>query len=164
MPVGQTSFDPTINYYEVLNVPYTATRTEIARAYRSLMRHAHPDRFPNELDRRKAEERAKLLNAAYTVLTRPDIRREYDQVIKQRAVNDVLFQRYTGNQTPGSPSPEYYRPPQPVISADLRRAQRRANRSAFIQFIVFVALFVAALLIILVVGSLIGELLDAVFA
>ncbi|MBX6341260.1 MAG: DnaJ domain-containing protein, partial [Thermomicrobiaceae bacterium] len=97
MPATPPKFDPTINYYEVLDVPYTATKAEVTRAYRRLMRHAHPDRFQSPRERAKAEERAKLLNAAYAVLSRPEVRREYDRAIRQRAVGDALFQRYTGN-------------------------------------------------------------------
>ena len=55
------------DYYEVLGVPRTATTDEIKRAYRKLISQHHPDKLgnvPAELKRR-AEERAREINAAY---------------------------------------------------------------------------------------------------
>lgn len=153
----QTKFDASINYYEVLNVPYTATRTEIVRAYRSLMRYAHPDRFSTELERQKAEERAKLLNAAYAVLSKPEIRREYDSVIRHRAVSDAIMQRYTGN-TPGRPSPFHTRRD---LSPRTRRAQAQASRSALWHLILISALFLLGLIVVLLLANLIPQIIEA---
>jgi curved DNA-binding protein CbpA len=148
-------FDPDINYYEVLDVPYTATKSEIAHSYRKLIRSTHPDRFSDEMARRKAEERTKLLNAAYAVLSKPDVRRDYDSAMRSRLINDALFQRYTGN-TPGQSRPPA---PQPrTQSPEMMRAQRKAQRSALTYFLLFIVMFVGALVIILVLVSLIGEL------
>ena len=151
-------FDPDINYYEILDVPYTATRVEIARSYRQLMRATHPDRFSDEAARLKAEERAKLLNAAYAVLGKPEVRRDYDSVIRARLINDALMQRYTGN-VPGQRSAHV--PQQRPLSPEMMRAQRRAHRSAMTHFLLFIVLFVGALVVILVLGSLIVELAHA---
>jgi len=148
-------FDPSINYYEVLDVPYTASKTEITRSYRKLMRTAHPDRFTDELQRGKAEERAKLLNAAYAVLSHPDTRRDYDATVRNRLINDAIFQRYTGN-SPGQSNPNA--PRQRPLSPEMKQEQRRAQRSALTHFLLFIVLFVGALILILVVGSLFVEL------
>lgn len=150
-------FDPEINYYQVLNVPYTATRAEITRAYRVLMRSAHPDRVHTEQERKKAEERAKLLNAAYAVLAKPEVRREYDAAIRQRAVSDVLMQRYTGN-APGRPSPFMTRPP---VSPQMRRAQQRASRSALLHFLLITVLFLAAIVAVVLLASLLPQAVQA---
>ena len=158
MPGTRTDFDPTIDYYQVLNVPYTATRAEITRAYRGLMRHAHPDRFSTEQDRHKAEERAKLLNAAYAVLTRAETRQEYDRAIRQRAVSDALMQRYTGN-APGRPSP--FMTERRPMSPSMRRAQRRAGRSALLHLVVLTVIFVAALIALLLIITLVPQILHA---
>ncbi|MDI3339602.1 MAG: J domain-containing protein [Sphaerobacter sp.] len=150
-------FDPEINYYEVLNVPYTATRAEITRAYRTLMRAVHPDRAATAQERAKAEERAKLLNAAYAVLGKPEVRRDYDAAIRHRAIADALMQRYTGN-VPGRPSPVMTRPP---VSPQMVRAQRRASRSALLHFVVITVLFVAALVAVVLLASLLPQAVQA---
>jgi curved DNA-binding protein CbpA len=154
-------FDPTIDYYQILDVPYTATKAEITRSYRALIRHAHPDRFMDEAERQKAEERAKLLNAAYAVLTRAEARREYDQVIRQRAVNEAIFQRYTGS-VPGQGQAQARRATRRPVSPAMSRAQRRANRSAFTHFVLFVVIFIAALALLLIFGSIATQLLHLI--
>ncbi len=159
MTANRRKFDPNVNYYEVLDVPYSASRSEIIRAYRHLMRHAHPDRHANQQDRFKAEERAKELNAAYAVLSRPDVRREYDQAIRKQAVSDAIFQRYTGN-VPGHQAGHRERPP---MDPELRRAQRRANRSAFVQVMMFAMLFAGTVIVLIIVASLLIQGLEWLF-
>lgn len=155
------NFDPDINYYEILDVPYTATKSEITRSYRRLIRAAHPDRFSDESQRHKAEERAKLLNAAYSVLSRPELRRDYDSTVRTRLINDALFQRYTGN-APGQRSAGM--PKQRPLSPEMERARRQAHRSALTHFLLFVILFVGALILVVVVGSLIAEIARVLLA
>lgn len=53
----------------ILEVAETATREEIQRAYRTLARVWHPDRFPNDPElQRKAQDKLKQINAAYEIL------------------------------------------------------------------------------------------------
>jgi curved DNA-binding protein len=61
-------------FYEILDVPRTATQDEIQRAYRKLARQHHPDvnKDPG------AEDRFKEISEAYDVLSDPQIRRRYD--------------------------------------------------------------------------------------
>jgi curved DNA-binding protein CbpA len=153
-------FDPNVNYYEILDVPYSASGTEITRSYRNLMRHAHPDNHAGEQDRKKAEERAKMLNAAYSVLGKPDVRREYDQIFRKQAVSDAIFQRYTGN-TPGQHTAR--RPERPPLDPELRRQQHRANRSAFFQIMLFAGLCAIGVITLILVMSVAGQLLGLVF-
>jgi curved DNA-binding protein len=62
------------DFYEVLDVPRTATQDEIQRAYRKLARQHHPDvnKDPG------AEDRFKEISEAYDVLSDPQTRRRYD--------------------------------------------------------------------------------------
>jgi hypothetical protein len=147
-------FDTSVNYYEILDVPYSASREEITRAYRDLMRAVHPDRHDNGITRAKAEERAKLINAAYAVLSKADLRREYDQAFKKQAVSDAIFQRYTGNVPGHHTHIPTYRPQRRPPSAAVRRDQRRAHRSAFLQIVVFTVIFVLLVILLIVGGSL----------
>ncbi|HEX3721772.1 MAG TPA: J domain-containing protein [Nitrolancea sp.] len=155
-----SSFDPSINYYEILDVPYTASKGEITRSYRRLMRSTHPDKFTEIGQRRKAEERAKLLNAAYAVLSRAEIRREYDTAVRGNAVNDILFQRYTGNVSGQQRMANYARR---QMSPEMVRTQRRVHRSAVTYFLLFIVLFVITLILILVLGSLAAAAIHSLF-
>jgi curved DNA-binding protein len=62
------------DFYEILDVPRTATQDEIQRAYRKLARQHHPDvnKDPG------AEDRFKEISEAYGVLSDPQTRRRYD--------------------------------------------------------------------------------------
>jgi hypothetical protein len=144
-------FDTSINYYQILDVPPAATREEITRAYRKLMRITHPDNFQEPRLRAKAEERTKLINAAYSVLSRPEVRQEYDAQMRSTAVSDALMQRYTGN-APGrsAPPPTPRRPP----SAQTVREQKRAYSSAVRQLMLTTTAFVLILMAIAIVFML----------
>lgn len=67
--------------YELLDVAPNATQDEIKAAYRIQVHLHHPDRLQgaNEKVRQYAEERLKKINAAYSVLSDPVKRRDYDE-------------------------------------------------------------------------------------
>ena len=65
-----------LGHYQMLGVEPSASRDDIRAAYRQLMQMIHPDRNPGN---RQAEAWAKRVNAAYEVLSRPDLRAQYDR-------------------------------------------------------------------------------------
>src|SRR6266581_5770151 len=65
------------DYYQVLGLKKTATAAEIKRAYRKLAVKYHPDKNPGNKD---AEEKFKEINEAYSVLSDPQKRKQYDEL------------------------------------------------------------------------------------
>jgi molecular chaperone DnaJ len=69
-----------MDYYEILGVSKTATKTEIKKAYRRLAMKYHPDKNPGD---KEAEEKFKLINEAYQVLSDDEKRAVYDRYGKE---------------------------------------------------------------------------------
>jgi formylglycine-generating enzyme required for sulfatase activity len=69
-----------LKYYEILDIPSSATDEQIRAAYRILVQLHHPDRLQqvSPAVRTYAEERLKKINEAYGVLGDPDRRALYD--------------------------------------------------------------------------------------
>ena len=68
------------NYYEILGVSRQATREEIKKAYRRLVRKYHPDLNPGD---KAAAEKIKKINRAYEILSDPERRNKYDREIQE---------------------------------------------------------------------------------
>jgi curved DNA-binding protein CbpA len=66
-----------IDYYRVLEINNNATEEEIKYSYRRLSKKFHPDNNPNDL---KAEETMKAINEAYSILSDPVGRSDYDML------------------------------------------------------------------------------------
>jgi hypothetical protein len=65
-----------VDFYALLGLAPNATDDDIARAFRRLAKQYHPDAGAPTSD----AERYKDITAAYTVLSDPSVRRDYDRV------------------------------------------------------------------------------------
>lgn len=63
------------DYYEVLGVPKTADDATLKKAYRDLAKKYHPDLHPGD---KEAEAKFKEASEAYSVLSDPQKRKQYD--------------------------------------------------------------------------------------
>lgn len=63
------------NYYNILNISKTADEAQIKHAYRNLAMQYHPDKNPGN---KAAEERFKKITEAYSILSDPQKRKDYD--------------------------------------------------------------------------------------
>lgn len=155
---------PGVDYYKLLNVPYTATFQEITRAYRDAMKRAHPDRARPER-RAAAEERAKLLNLAFTTLSKADTRREYDATIKASAVQDQIMKSYFGGM--GMPGGGATDPFGEALRRELTREERverrRADRSATASILIVFGGLTLAALGVLLIWAILSSALRAAF-
>ncbi len=68
------------NYYQILDLPYNASASQVKRAYREKAKNCHPDVSRSE----KAKREFQLLNQAYSVLSDEQKRRKYDILLLYR--------------------------------------------------------------------------------
>ncbi|MDH5465414.1 MAG: DnaJ domain-containing protein, partial [Thiovulaceae bacterium] len=69
-----------LSYYEILEISKTADGSEIKKAYRKMAKIHHPDKNPGDSE---AEEKFKLVNEAYQVLSDDQKRQVYDRYGKE---------------------------------------------------------------------------------
>ena len=65
------------DFYAVLGVSKTISEPELKKTYRKLARQHHPDSNPGNA---KAEAKFKEISEAHSVLSDPELRKEYDQI------------------------------------------------------------------------------------
>lgn len=93
-----------LTYYQVLELPTTATGEDIKKAWHEQLQVWHPDRFTHAPGlQRKAEARTTLINQAYQTLNDPSARQRYDATTGPTPVRP---------HTTASPTP----PPRPTTS------------------------------------------------
>lgn len=151
-----------LDYYKVLGVSYKATPADIKRAYRAAMKRSHPDKLAPEL-RAEAETRARELNEAYRVLSRPDAKQRYDQQLKSSMVQSQIMSQYSGGLgTPGQDQDIYARI-RDAKRIEQRKQQKQTDREATTSLLVVFVGFALIVLAILIVGSVIGAVLERAF-
>ena len=70
------------NYYQILEVDTNASFEVIEKAYKTLVKKYHPDLQENSL-KNDSEEKLKLINEAYEVLSNEEKRKNYDLALQQ---------------------------------------------------------------------------------
>lgn len=79
------------NYYEILEVDRNASKEIIEKAYKTLAKKYHPDVQEQNL-KNIAEEKMKLINEAYSVLSDENQKAEYDKQLEENTISKELYQ------------------------------------------------------------------------
>ena len=69
------------NYYNILEIPNSATPEEIRKAYRKLALKWHPDKNPSHHD--LASEKFKQISEAYEILSDIKKKKDYDYLSQE---------------------------------------------------------------------------------
>jgi curved DNA-binding protein CbpA len=97
-------------HYDNLKVARDAPSEVIRAAYKSLSQKYHPDRNPGDP---KASRTMAIINAAYRVLSNPDLRRKHDEWIRKIEAEPAAKPRPIPRPAAARPS----RPPKPKAPA-----------------------------------------------
>jgi curved DNA-binding protein CbpA len=122
------SFDVSLDHFAVLGVPRGASHSDISKAFRSLARVYHPDKFKGN-----AEEGAKLfqrLSEAHETLSDAEKRREYEAELEagRSAAATAFGAPGVGGAMRATPRPEDEARAKEV--AEMREKLRRAEEDA----------------------------------
>lgn len=85
------------NYYEVLQVDKNASPEIIEKVYKTLVKKYHPDLQPAE-ERQVAEQKMKLINEAYEILSDNLKRAEYDQKLEMQKLKEEQLKQAQENK------------------------------------------------------------------
>ena len=127
------------NYYEILEVDKKASNEIIEKAYKTLAKKYHPDLQSNEIQK-EYEEKMKLINEAYSVLSDDYKKSTYDEqlqnnivsiddykkVLQENATLKQEIQRLTGEQTQQTYNNMQYQ-------EQVNRAVNQAYQDAYVQ-------------------------------
>jgi DnaJ-class molecular chaperone len=149
------------NYYQLLDVPMTANRREITRAYRLTMMKWHPDRVRPE-QREHAEDLSRRVNNAFSTLSDPIRRKHYDQTIRNDALQAEIMGRYVGGFFTGAPS-TMAAAPRRTMTARERAEQRQSSRQANIGILMYFGLIAITGIALLLLFSLVNFASSAFF-
>lgn len=89
-----------MNHYDTLGVKRNASQEDIKIAYKNLVKKYHPDIYPG--DKIFAERKTKEINEAYSVLSNPETRSNYDMEIYPETTYSYTPPKYN------NPSSYYY--------------------------------------------------------
>ena len=107
-----------MNYYEVLKIKETASDLEIKEAYKKLVKQYHPDLYIN--DKEFAETKIKEINEAYSILSNPEMKSEYDNYLASLTKPKPEINSYTRTITK-------------LFSGHLKNTPIKPSRKAYFQ-------------------------------
>ncbi|KAJ3073175.1 hypothetical protein HDU98_002051 [Podochytrium sp. JEL0797] len=88
------------DYYKVLEVPRSASKKEIKKAFRKLAQQWHPDKYEGELTEEDVLKKMSSINEAYEVLSDDEKRAQFDNGVDP---NEQQNQQHHHHQQHGQP-------------------------------------------------------------
>lgn len=110
-----------LDYYKILGVLPSATTEEIKKAYRQLALKYHPDR---NLGDKKSEDYFKIVTEAYSVLSDPEKRENYNWEVKKKHQNSSYQSEQPKTSTSGQ---ETQTTPKNILAALVRIRMKVTN-------------------------------------
>lgn len=125
------------NYYEILQIDKNASLEIVEKSYKTLVKMYHPDLQKN-IDKQEYEEKLKLINEAYEVLSDEEKRKEYDLQLEQEEINNVKKSNITkdcSNQKHPPRKIRYTLKYNSQLNKTINQAYRDAYNDAYIKFL-----------------------------
>ena len=80
------------NYYKILEVDSSASPEVIEKAYKALAKKYHPD-LQEESQKESAGEKLKEINEAYEILSNPESKAKFDQMLSNTTISSEDFNK-----------------------------------------------------------------------
>ena len=93
--------------YDDLEVSRSASKEVIEKAHRTLVKRYHPDLQPTEADRKKAEEKMKVINLAYDTLGDEEKKKAYDAELQAQEESERIEKENRRAQAAGYNNQNY---------------------------------------------------------
>ncbi len=122
------------DYYEILEVSKNASQEIIEKAYKVLAKKYHPD-LQEEQNKKIAEEKMKLINEAYEILSDDNKRKEYNIELEneKRRIEDSNTNNYNviNNENEGyyEEDDECYEDEEPLTKKQIRKQKRQEKKA-----------------------------------
>lgn len=113
------------NFYEILGIDKNASQEEIKQAYYREIKKYHPDTYSGISEEKKKEltDRSALINEAYSTLSDPEKRRQYDYFLKTSAAGEMPENEFFRNMY-NSINPENFKQKMEEVKSKLEEMKR----------------------------------------
>ena len=113
------------NFYEILGIKKNASSEEIKQAYYREIKKYHPDTYSgmSEEKIKELKARAALINEAYSTLSDPEKRRQYDYFLKTSAAGEMPENDFFRNMY-GSINPENFKQKMEEVKAKMAEMKK----------------------------------------
>ena len=125
------------NYYQILEVDVNASFEVIEKAYKTLVKKYHPDLQENSL-KNDSEEKLKLINEAYEVLSNEEKRKNYDLALhqeemeKEKIKEEEIYKNFSNSSLKTNVQKENNNESINYIN-EIEQARKQAYYDAYIQ-------------------------------